>query len=250
MPKTALIIPCYNEEKRLAPEQYHQFLEKHFDIDLIFVDDGSSDGTFALLELIASQNPGRVLPLRLEQNSGKAEAVRHGVRDSFERGYEFSGYWDADNATPLRLAPELIADLRDRSVEMVMGSRVNILGKYIHRSQGRHYLGRIFGTLASFILGLQIYDTQCGAKVFRNGDVMRRAFGEEFETGWTFDLELIARAILAGREKSPGAPAHAIIIEHPLDEWVDVPGSKLKASHGLRIFRDLWIVYLRYHGRI
>ncbi|MDH5638401.1 MAG: glycosyltransferase [Nitrospinota bacterium] len=250
MPKTALIIPCYNEDKRLAPEEYHQFLEKHGDIDMIFVDDGSSDGTFALLELIASQNPGRVFPLRLEQNSGKAEAVRRGVLDSFERGYEFAGYWDADNATPLRLAPELIADLQGKSVEMVMGSRVSILGKQILRSHGRHYLGRMFGTLASFILGLQIYDTQCGAKVFRNGDVMRKAFGEQFETDWTFDLELIARAILAGREKTPGAPASAIVIEHPLDEWVDVPGSKLKASHGFRILRDLWKVYVKYHGRI
>ncbi|MDH5479085.1 MAG: glycosyltransferase, partial [Nitrospinota bacterium] len=186
MQKTALIIPCYNEEERLAPEQYRQFLEKHGQIDMIFVDDGSSDGTFALLNRMAEQNPGRVFALRQPRNGGKASAVRSGVLDSFTRGYEFSGYWDADNATPLRLAPELINDLQGKRVEMVMGSRVNILGKLICRSQSRHYLGRIFGTLASFILKQQIYDTQCGAKVFRNSEVMRSAFAEPFETDWTF----------------------------------------------------------------
>jgi len=250
MPKTALTIPCYNEEKRLEPEIYRRFLEKHEDIDLIFVDDGSSDGTFSLLQTIAEQNPGRAFALRLAVNSGKAEAVRQGVLDTFRRGYEFGGYWDADNATPLRLAPELTACLRDENLEMVMGSRVNILGKRIRRSSGRHYLGRLFGTLASFILGQQIYDTQCGAKVFRNSEVMRGAFSQAFETGWTFDLELIARTILAKRAAAPGAPAHTFIIEHPLDEWLDVPGSKLKSSHGFRILRDLWKVYSRYHGRI
>ena len=250
MPKTALTIPCYNEASRLDPGQYRMFLEKTPEVDLIFVDDGSADATFDVIEAIARENPGRVIPLRQHPNQGKAAAVRRGTLEAFDKGYSFAGYWDADNATPLRLVQPIIWDLERKGVQMVMGSRVNLLGKMIQRSQSRHYLGRFFASVASFILKLQIYDTQCGAKVFCNSPMTRQAFAEPFETGWTFDLELIARVILAGRQEAPDAAASALIIEHPLDEWVDVPGSKLRMSHALGIMRDLYLVYRRYHGRL
>ena len=244
------MIPCYNEEARLRPGEYKKFLAGNPMVDLIFVDDGSVDGTPAALELITSQSGGRAAALRQEPNQGKAQAVRRGVLEAFSRGYDLAGYWDADNATPLRLAQDLVADLERAKVEMVMGSRVNILGKRICRSDSRHYLGRLFATMASFILKRQIYDTQCGAKIFRNSEIMRHAFEAPFETGWTFDMEIIARIILRGRDVNPSVTTDSLIIEHPLDEWVDVPGSKLKASHAFGIARDLFTIYRRYHGRL
>ena len=250
MPKTALAIPCYNEEGRLSPPEYKIFLAENPEVDLIFVDDGSSDATYAVLESIAADNSGRAFALRQPQNGGKAEAVRRGVLEAFAKGYGATGFWDADNSTPLRLARFLIADLESKNVEMVMGSRVNMMGKRISRSHGRHYLGRLFASIASFLLNLEVYDTQCGAKVFRNDETMRRVFADPFITGWTFDLEIIARTILVRREKEPQAPADRFIIEHPLDEWMDVPGSKLKLSHAFRIARDLARIYRVYHGII
>ena len=250
MPKTALIIPCYNEEERLQPEEYARFLSSNPAIDLLFVDDGSSDGTVKVMGEISERNPGRVACVSLDQNSGKAEAVRRGVMEAFGLGYEMAGYWDADNSTPLRLAPELVAHLEGTDLEMVMGSRVNILGKRIVRKNSRHYLGRFFATMASFILRLQIYDTQCGAKVFRHSPIMRKVFEERFQTDWTFDLEVIARTVIHGRSLRPGVEADQLIVEHPLEEWVDIEGSKLKASHGFKIARDLVTVYLRYHGKM
>jgi len=250
MQKTALTIPCYNEEKRLFPEGYKQFLAQNPAVDLIFVDDGSADATYSTMEAIAAANPGRVFALRQPVNAGKAEAVRRGVCEAFEKGYHNAGFWDADNSAPLRLVRYLIADLEHKNVEMVMGSRVNMLGKRICRSHLRHYMGRLFATIASSILRLQVYDTQCGAKVFRNSRVMRQVFSTPFSTGWTFDLEVIARAVLANRETEPGTPADRLIIEHPLDEWVDVAGSKLKPSHMFRIGLDLLRIYAIYHKKI
>ena len=70
---------------------------------------------------------------------------------------------------------------------MVFGARVALLGRQINRLPSRHYLGRIFATLASTVLSLRIYDTQCGAKIFRNSATFRSAIAEPFDSPWIFD---------------------------------------------------------------
>ena len=85
-----------------------------------------------------------------------------------------------------------------------------------------------FATCASLALGLPVYDTQCGAKVFRAG-VALGLFEDPLIAGWSFDVELIARyQLLAARE--PQRPdAETAIFEVPLAAWRDVAGSKVKA---------------------
>ncbi len=128
--------------------------------------------------------------LSLARNRGKAEATRYGLQvvATAEHRSTLVGFWDADLATPLEAVSDFAATLAEREqIEMVFGARVALLGRQINRLPSRHYLGRIFATLASTVLSLQIYDTQCGAKIFRNSANFRSAIAEPFDSPWIFD---------------------------------------------------------------
>ena len=112
-------------------------------------------------------------------------------------------------------------------IEMVFGARVNLLGRSVRRKLARHYIGRVFATAAATMLGLPIYDTQCGAKMFRVNDELAGLFGEPFLSKWIFDVEIIARSIVT-RRGTERAPVRDAIYELPLMSWYDVAGSKLR----------------------
>ena len=82
-----------------------------------------------------------------------------------------------------------------------MGSRVKLLGRSIERKIWRHYTGRIFATAASIVLGIPVYDTQCGAKLFRAGPEIRSCFEQPFHSRWFFDVELIADSCMSAMLK-------------------------------------------------
>jgi hypothetical protein len=130
-------------------------------------------------------------------------------------------------------------------IEMVFGARVRLLGRIIERTPTRHYPGRLFATAASLTLGLAIYDTQCGAKLFRASPAVRSLFEEPFLTRWLFDLEIIARLIQARRETQL-PQAEDVIYECPLQEWRDVSGSKVKALDFANALIGLSRIYWRY----
>src|SRR3954470_3690467 len=163
-----VVVPCYNEVKRLDVRTFAEFVGAHSNVSFIFVDDGSTDDTPLVMERLRQQHSRQVCTLRLGANVGKAEAVRRGMRIALRRGPAMIGYWDADLATPLESILSLADVLRTRAnVELVMGSRVALLGHEIRRSGVRHFTGRVFATVASLVLGVPVYDTQCGAKLFR-----------------------------------------------------------------------------------
>jgi hypothetical protein len=123
---------------------------------------------------------------------------------------------------------------------MVLGSRWRRLGSDITRSAVRHGLGRVFATAASLIVGLPVYDSQCGAKVFRAG-VVDALFGETFSTRWLFDVELLARL----RNHSGDAITDAAI-EVPLGRWRDVGGSRLHFTQMASTPAGLIRIHQRY----
>ena len=187
-----LVIPCYNEAERLPEEEYVAYAQAHPETQFTFVNDGSTDATLDKLETLAQRLPGQLHVLSLSQNSGKAEATRFGLQTvaMAERPAALVGFWDADLATPLEAVDDFVAILTQREqIEMVFGARVALLGRQINRLPSRHYLGRIFATLASTVLSLRIYDTQCGAKVFRNSATFRHVIAEQFDSPWIFDGE-------------------------------------------------------------
>jgi hypothetical protein len=120
---------------------------------------------------------------------------------------------------------------------VVLGSRVALLGADIHRTASRHYLGRVFASVASLVLDARVYDTQCGAKLFRRSPALEAALAVPFLSRWAFDVELLGR-LLAGAPGVPGV-ATSEVVEVPLRTWRDVPGSKLAPSAMVGALADL-----------
>jgi dolichyl-phosphate beta-glucosyltransferase len=248
MPRSILVVPCYNEARRLPVQELEHFARTEPGVDFVLVNDGSTDETLELLRDLAARLPGRFDVVDVQPNRGKAEAVRFGMQHAFRAQPAFAGYWDADLATPLDAVAELEAALAHHpELLAVFGSRVKLLGRSIERRVYRHYLGRVFATAASLVLGLPIYDTQCGAKLFRVCDESRALFEQRFTSGWIFDVEILARLICARR--AAGGPAvESAIYELPLREWRDVAGSKITLTAFPRAALELLRIRLRYFG--
>lgn len=245
-PETAIVVPCYNEAARLDADAFVQFAAEHPSVRFVFVDDGSTDTTRETLHALSDRLGPCGEVLSLDVNQGKAEAVRCGMLHAFDLDCSRVGYWDADLATPLTEIPRFVEILSTRSEHFVVfGARVQLLGRRITRRRARHYLGRVFATAASMLLALPVYDTQCGAKLFRAEPRTRALFEAPFVVTWTFDVELIARLIAGERERG-GGDVGELIYELPLDAWRDVEGSKVRPRDFLRALFELLRIRKRY----
>ena len=238
--RVRIVVPCYNERARLDVAAFDRFLTRTDGVGLIFVDDGSEDGTASVLQELASRFPARVVVMDLRTNHGKAEAVRVGMLRAMDLGAEYAGYFDADLATPLEAVSEFAETLdRHADLQFVIGARVALLGRSISRKASRHYFGRIFATAASIVLALPVYDTQCGAKLLRVSDRARSLFSQPFGSRWIFDVELFARYL--SRYGGPDG-----LYELPLRRWTDVGGSKLRWRDFVRSGAEMAEIYRTY----
>lgn len=242
MARTAIVVPCFNEEQRLDGAAFLDAVARDPRTEFVFVNDGSRDRTLDRLRELAARCPGRIRWCDLPENRGKAEAVRRGVCTALRDGAEYVGYWDADLATPLDEIPRFREVLDRRpEVQVVIGTRLPLLGRKIVRKRSRRFLGRVFARVASRMVELPLIDTQCGAKLFRATTETERLFAEPFLSRWIFDVELFARmAALRGRA------AAAAIYELPLENWHDVAGSKLKGRDFVRAIGELAAIRWRY----
>ncbi len=204
---------------------------------MIFVDDGSRDGTADMLGDLAARLPGRADVLKLGRNQGKGEAVRQGLIQALALEATVVGYVDADMATPVPEICRLMHILEEHGLAAVLGARLAILGHVIDRSPVRHYLGRVFATGASLVLGLPIYDTQCGAKFFRVSPMMRGVLDDPFASRWAFDVELIGRIIQDMDGAAHGAASP--VKEVPLRNWRDRGRSKIRPAAMIVAFLSL-----------
>jgi dolichyl-phosphate beta-glucosyltransferase len=214
-------------------------------VEFLFVNDGSTDATRDVLTKLQCASPDTIRVHDQPRNQGKAEAVRVGMLSALTTDAEFVGFWDADLATPLSALPRFLETLEARPlVDVVLGSRVKLLGRSIERYAWRHYLGRVYATLVSQLLRLAVYDTQCGAKVFRANETLRRVLDEPFHTEWLFDVEILARMIGASPTGTAGVAER--LYELPLDEWRDVKGSKLTHGAYARAAARIFALYHHY----
>jgi dolichyl-phosphate beta-glucosyltransferase len=246
MANAKIIIPCYNEEHRLDVAAFQNFKSVSHEITFLFVNDGSTDRTLGILESLQGRDGSRFSVLDLQPNKGKAEAVRQGILTAIKPEPDYVGFWDADLATPLDAITDFLDLARIRpELEIIMGARVKLLGRRIERRASRHYIGRAFATVVSTMLGLAVYDTQCGAKLFRVTPSIKGLFQEPFLSRWIFDVEILARLIRSHRGKCLSRLEQAIY-EFPLLEWKDVPGSKLSYGDFIRAAWELCRIHQRY----
>lgn len=234
--RLALVVPCFNEAERLRPEDFRRFIDEHPDVDLVFVDDGSTDSTRTVLDQLERSRPVRIFVVPLEENVGKGEAVRAGVQYALRRGdAEFVGYWDADLAAPLDQTEVLLARFGDIDhVVGVLGVRRPGLGHRIQRTLLRRLLGAVYAKLGALSLGVPLADVQCGAKLFRLTPIVVDCFVAPFLSTWAFDVELLMRL-----DERLGGELDSRVVEVPLREWRDVPNSQLKPTQRLRAVVEL-----------
>jgi len=223
--RTTIIIPCYNEANRLHLEVFLNFARLNPNISFVFVDDGSKDLTINLLCGAMAALPNQIDVLMMSRNAGKAEAVRHGLKFAAKRGDKYVGFLDADLATPLYAIKDFVsvADRLD-NIDVVFGSRSGGLGHRVYREFHRKIISLVCATMGRMATGLALKDTQCGAKLFRNTDHLRKCLDVPFTTGWLFDVELFLRI------SNPDKKTRKNFFEYPVLEWTEIPGSNIKLS--------------------
>lgn len=236
-----IVIPCYNEEKRLNKEQMFDFLKLEKNILLCYVNDGSSDNTIEVLQEIKSNYPNNVEVISTPENVGKAEAVRFGFLQCHKLfNYTKIAYLDADLATTLEECYEISHIVKDKKV-FAFGSRIKKIDTNIQRKGYRFLIGRVIATFISKQLNLGVYDTQCGCKIF-NSKLSETIFKEKFISKWLFDVELFHRIIkLYSIEKIP-----EVCAEVPLKSWIDYDESKVKMTYFFKLWLDLYQIKKAY----
>jgi len=241
--KIALIIPCYNEEKRLPISEFTNFYAQNKYISFFFVNDGSKDDTKYVLNKLSDGRSDRIHILDLQKNSGKAEAVRHGILKAINtRQFDYVGYFDADLSTSLDELSNFIESIKEHNNPyMVCGSRIKLLGRIIERKWYRHYLGRIFSTFVNLLLGITIYDSQCGAKLFKT-QLAKKIFIQPFISSWLFDIELLLRTTkIYGKDH-----LNEHVIEVPLKQWKEKGDSKISFFSFFNFPVELLRIWLKY----
>lgn len=240
MKEIALLIPCYNEAKRLNIASFRIFIEEHKDlIDFYFVDDGSEDETSSILLKNLVDNQETFL-VRLENNLGKGNALREGFLQIKNKEYRFFGFMDADLDIPLKQILKLYNRIKHGSYSIAISNRdlfneFNILRL---RSIG----SVVMVTIANQIIGLNpnLKDTQCGCKLF-NRELLDIFFKEEFISEWLFDIELFLRL------KKYITDARKYIHEVNLNNLSKTQNSNFKFSQNLKIFKQLYLINKYYN---
>ena len=252
-----VILPAFNEADRIGPalDELFGYLRRRGGqarqgapgsadlpayIDVLVVDDGSSDETVAIVSARPEATDGaryggaslRVLSV---PHGGKGAAVRAGI---LAVSSDLIVFADADMATPPDQLPLLVAALADHDV--ALGSRIQPDGSDMRASQPgyRRFLGKVFHFLASVWVVGPVQDTQCGFKGFTR-DVAHDLFGRQQVTSIVFDVELIYLARRRGDR----------IAVVPI-RWEDRHGSRMRARPGLalRVAWDLFRIPLLHRG--
>ena len=238
-----VVVPCFNEARRWN-RAYWEDMKGVGSVRLLFVDDGSKDDTRVAIERHCRGD--EVQGLFLRQNFGKAEAVRAGLLQALADSgpKDCVAFLDADGAFSVQDVGRLI-DLSTTTLrpvgefDAVWSSRVALAGRSIHRSPGRHYLGRAAATAISWRQDAFPYDTQSGFKIFAPSEVLRKIIGVPFQTRWLFEVEMLSRFRAITNSLMN-------VWEEPLTYWNDVPGSTVTMKEFIRFGAE--ILKIRGYG--
>ena len=232
--RIVLVVPCFNEFERWD-KIYWDSLASIESLQLIFVDDGSTDDTWLKISEVAGKE--NVSTCRLTKNVGKAEALRSGLIQARKINPIGIGFLDADASFPVSEVQRVFENFRYRAferneIEAIWSARVKLSGHKIDRNTTRHYFSRILLTLLSWINPFDLYDSQSGFKLFVNGDFFDGILNQPFRTRWFVDLEIYYR----WKKQINNLP---MIWEEPITGWRDVSGSKIRGRQLLQVMRDI-----------
>jgi dolichyl-phosphate beta-glucosyltransferase len=224
----SVVVPAYNEERRLPPTLINMidfFDRLGLSYEVLVVDDGSSDGTSEIVRKFERVRE-QVRLIQLPKNYGKGHAVRLGVLNSRGKKILFA---DADGATPIEEFHRLNSAIIEGS-RIAIGSRALASAQTkVSTSVHRRLLGRMFNRCVNAILVPSIADTQCGFKMFTR-TVALFIFRRQRSDRFSFDVELlyIARKAEIGVQEVP-------------INWTNIPGSKVNLIlDSLKMFRDIF----------
>ena len=190
-----IIIPCFNESKRLDINSFYQFSLKNKNYKLLFVNDGSTDQTLTILEKL-SLNSQNISFLSYEKNMGKAYAVRYGVLNVLENlanSNSYIGFLDAD----LSISTKEIDLLYKSAIvnkELSFVYYMKNKSEYYNNKFLRYQASNLLKKINEIVYNLKIEDTQCGCKIFKY-DIAKIVFKDKFVSKWLFDLEIFLRFI-------------------------------------------------------
>ena len=226
MASLSLIIPAYNEEKRLpnSLKIIREYLENRIsDYEVLIIDDGSTDNTASVSE------PGlNMRVVKNIKNMGKGYSINNGVKEASKDIILFS---DADLSTPIEFI-EPFMKAHEQGFDIISASRA-VKGSVKNKKQPfyRDLMGKIFNLFVRIVTGLPIKDTQCGFKSFTN-KCAKDVYSKQTVFDFGFDVEILFIAKHRGYK----------ILEHPVN-WHDVEGSKVNAIRdSVKMFAELFTV--------
>lgn len=227
-PFLSIIIPAHNEEQRLPislPKVIAFLQQRPYEAELLVVENGSTDKTWAIAQKFAEQYPS--LRVLREPNSGKGLAVRRGM---LAAAGSFRFICDADLSMPIEQVSRFLPP-QAPSYDIAIASREIPGARRIGEPLYRHWIGRAFNRLVRLITLPGIHDTQCGFKCFTSA-AAEALFSIQTINGWTFDVEVLFIAARRGHR----------IIEIPIDWYYD-PGSRVRmVRDSLRMLSDLFLI--------
>lgn len=231
----SVIIPAYNEEKRLPEslQKIRAFLSRQpYASEVLVVDDGSKDKTCETAEAALRGFPHRVL--KNPGNRGKGYSVRHGM---MEAAGEYLLFSDADLSTPIEEVQKFLPAL-EKEYDVVIGSRAMDQSKIkVRQNFIREGMGKTFNFLARLLTFRGIKDSQCGFKAFRRA-AGRDLFSRQTLDGFGFDVEIVYLAQKLGYK----------LLEAPV-VWLNSPQSKVRLlSDPLDMFADLVRIRWKHRG--
>ena len=234
--KISITIPAYNEEQRIEKtiRTYHTFFsEKNISFELVVVLNGCKDNTIGVVQRVRNDISGNIVIIDLPQ-AGKGLAIKAGFADALTRDNDLIGFVDADMATLPAAFYDLVTNIDDN--DGIIASRY-MPGAQISppRPAWKRYGSRIFyESLIWLLFGLNYYDFQCGAKLFKRS-VLEKINPQLTVKQWAFDAELLYLCKKAG-----------YTIKEIPTVWEDQAGSKLTLRGGMRMLGAMFKVWWRH----
>ncbi len=225
--KLSVIVPVYNEEKRLKSgfDHYYSYLKKQkYGWELIFVNDGSKDRTLELLKDL-TKDKTQVRIVTYPNNHGKGYAICQGIKEAVGKYILFT---DLDHSVPVGTVQSFFPYFEEGYPVVIGSRRVRGAKIAVHQKPLREFLGRGFTAIVNFFIYWGIADATCGFKAFEN-KIAQKIFAKITVYDWAFDAEIL---YICKKNKIK-------IVQAPVT-WSDVRGSKVSLKKDiLRSFRGI-----------